>query len=101
MTSDDMTDRRRAERIATDLEADVRRGGPARIPGHVVDMSTIGFRIRTGEKLPHGGTVWLRLDPLAPLMAKVMWSQSYVAGCAFSQPLHPAVLDHVASRSEP
>ena len=94
------TEQRRATRVGTDLKADVRRGGATRIPGIVTDMSISGFRVRADEKLPLGSTVWVRINPLAPLMAQVIWSQHYVAGCTFSSPLHPAVLDHIVATGE-
>ncbi len=94
------TEQRGAMRVGTDLSADVRRGGTARIPGTVTDMSITGFRVSSHEKLPLGGTVWVRIDPLAPLMAQVIWSQQYVAGCTFASPLHPAVFDHLVATGE-
>ena len=94
------TEQRGAARVDTELKAEVRRDGTTRVPGIVTDMSITGFRVRSHEKLPLGGTVWVRIDPLAPLMAQVVWTQQYIAGCTFAAPLHPAVLDHLAASGE-
>jgi hypothetical protein len=86
---------RRAPRVGTRLKADVRRSGLSRVHATVTDMSVSGFRLECDERLPLGATIWVRLGQLAPLEAKVMWRDGYIAGCAFVSPLHPSVLDHI------
>lgn len=86
---------RRAPRVGTRLKADVRRSGTVRVHATVTDMSMTGFRLECDERLPIGAAIWVRIGQLSPLEAKVVWRDGYLAGCAFTNPLHPSVLDHI------
>jgi hypothetical protein len=86
---------RRAPRVGTRLKADVRRGGTVRVHATVTDLSVTGFRLESDERLPLGAAIWVRIGQLAPLEAKVVWRDGYLAGCAFNTALHPSVLDHI------
>lgn len=87
------SEQRISERFDTRVDAGVRRSGSNAVPGTVTDISTTGFRIECYERLPLDTVVWLKLGHLAPLMARVVWSEKLVAGCRFSAPLHPSVLE--------
>ncbi len=65
------------------------------IPAVITNLSITGFHMQAEERLKPGSRIWVRLGSLAPLMAQVVWVDAYCAGCAFSQPLHPAILDHI------
>ena len=102
-THDDSVDRGRTgrgDRVATHLRVDVRLGGTSRIPAVIVNLSTTGFFLRCEERLSPGSPIWVRIGSLAPLMARVIWRDAYCAGCAFDQPLHPAILDHLVGTAE-
>ena len=88
----EVDDQRISERYRTNLESGVRRSGSSRIPGIVRDLSRSGFRIDAEERLPMDSVVWLKVGHLAPLMARVVWSDKLCAGCRFAAPLHPSVL---------
>jgi hypothetical protein len=90
----------REDRVATNLRADVRLAGTSRIPAIIINLSTTGFYLRCEEGLRPGSQIWIRIGSLAPLMARVIWRDAYCAGCAFDQPLHPAILDHLVSTAE-
>lgn len=87
------SEQRVSERYDTRMDAGVRRSGNVAVPGVVTDLSTTGFRVEAEEKLPLDTVVWLKLGTLSPLMARVVWSDKLVAGCRFSAPLHPSVLE--------
>lgn len=96
----DMEPTGREDRIATNLRADVRLAGASRIPAVIINLSTTGFYLRCEERLRPGSQIWVRIGSLAPLMARVIWRDAYCAGCAFDQPLHPAILNHLASSAQ-
>jgi hypothetical protein len=87
------SDQRDSERFDTRMEAGVRRSGSVSVPAVVTDLSRTGFRVEADERLPLDTVVWIKLGTLAPLMARVVWSEKLVAGCRFSAPLHPSVVD--------
>lgn len=89
---------RSGARFDTRMEAGVRHGS-SRIPAIVTDLSAAGFRVATEETLPAGAVVWVRLGALAPLMARVVWSDGPAAGCVFAAPLHPSVMEQLLGNS--
>ncbi|TPG16665.1 pilus assembly protein PilZ [Sphingomonas koreensis] len=93
-------DHRRALRKAVKLSAQLRDRGTTKFSIDVVDLSTSGFRAETSFTLYEGNRVWLTLPGLAGLEATVAWRDGYTYGCAFGQPLHPAVFDHIVRLSE-
>ncbi len=92
----------RDERVAVRL--DVRMKGSLREHGHssfqvdVIDLSATGCQLDTSCLLEGGTRVWLKFPRLAALATTVMWRDGYRYGCAFDQPLHIAVFDHIAKR---
>ncbi len=97
---DDVEGSRRGKRIVVRIAVDVRQTGWSRIPAVITNLSTTGFHLRSEEWLKPNSQIWVRIGSLAPLMARVVWNDAYCAGCAFSQPLHPAILDHIVSTAE-
>ncbi len=95
----DPLEKRRAPRLGTRVPAKVRRHGPTRIPGVITDLSVIGFRLQSDEKLARGARIWVTIKPFSPLEAEVVWSRAFLAGCSFEAPLHPAVLDHIVAEA--
>ena len=93
-------DSRRALRKAVRLTAQLRDRGTTRFAIDVIDLSTTGFRAETSFTLYEGSTVWLTLPGLAGLEARVAWREGVRYGCAFAQPLHQAVFDHIVALSE-
>lgn len=92
---------RKSARVPISIDAGLRpRGGASAVTVQILDLSTHGFRIDSLLDLTVGMDVWLRLPGLEPCHAKVAWVESYIAGCAFERPLHPAVLDMIVSRAK-
>lgn len=90
---------RRAERVPIEIGAGLRQRGGTGISVQIIDLSTEGFRAQTHLVLDKGADVWLRLPGLEARHATVMWAKGTFIGCAFEQPLHPAVLDMIVNRS--
>ncbi len=89
---------RRADRFPLLIKAALREPGATRFSVDVRDLSVSGFRCETSFTLEIGARVWLTIPGLAPLEAQTMWHDKYVYGFAFTAPLHPAVLDHLAKQ---
>ena len=93
-------DHRRALRKSVRLTGQLRDRGSAKFSIDLVDLSTSGFRAETTARLHEGALVWLTLPGMAGLEAKVAWIDNAFCGCAFSQPLHPAVFERIVALSE-
>jgi hypothetical protein len=89
---------RKSERVALEIGAGLRQRGGSGVSIQILDLSTDGFRASTHLDLPSGTDVWLRLPGLEPYQAKVAWSKGQYVGCAFSRPLHPAVLEMIVKK---
>lgn len=63
------------------------------------DLSVTGFRAVWANQVEKDDVLWLRLPDLAPLQARVIWSDHKSLGCEFMNPLHPAVLSAIMSKS--
>lgn len=90
---------RKSERVTVEMGAGLRQRGASGVSVQVMDLSTHGFRVATHLDLAVDTQVWLRLPGLEPIHARVMWCKGHFAGCAFEQPLHPAVLDMVVAKA--
>jgi hypothetical protein len=89
---------RRARRIELAFRASIREPGTTRFEISIKDISVTGFRFASSFSLRPGAKVWLTIPGLAPLEASVVWARNFTYGCAFFQPLHAAVLDHVTKQ---
>ncbi len=82
-----ITNRRRAPRAPVSLDAKLGRGGLGRALCKVVDLSIHGARLQTYSALKQGGSIWLTLPGIPPVVADVMWADDFTAGCQFREPL--------------
>lgn len=87
---------RRAERIAVRMQASLREPSFSKFDVMVSDLSTDGFRCETHYRITPGTVVWLTIPGLSALESRVVWANGKAYGCAFTQPLHVAVMEHVA-----
>lgn len=78
------------------IKATLRAHGTLKIPVLVEDLSQTGFRCECVYDLPLGALVWLTLPNMTGLQAEVVRRREWVYGFVFSQPLYPAILDHIA-----
>lgn len=88
---------RRSPRRVVNVRAQYRRR-VARLGAEVIDLSEHGLRLQSPDRLAVGETVWVTLPGLEPRRAVVMWSDGFIAGCSFPEPLHPAVFDAIVER---
>jgi hypothetical protein len=63
------------------------RGGAIRAVADVSNLSQGGLQLATGEALPLGSRLTLKLPLLEPIEASVVWANSSKAGCRFHEPL--------------
>jgi hypothetical protein len=89
----------RAPRLPVVITAAFRESGVHKAKVTVFDLSTTGFRIETFAGVRTTGKVWLTLPRIEALQATVVWVRGDFAGCKFDRPLHPAVLQMLASRT--
>jgi PilZ domain len=60
------------------------------------DLSVTGFRCGTSYTMRVGDSVWLTIPGLEAREARVVRRNGLEYGCEFAEPLHVAVLDHIA-----
>lgn len=90
---------RAAPRRAITMDASLRGNTARAFKVQVLDLSTKGFKVETFSDLKVGSDFFLRLPGLEPRQATVMWVEGYYAGCAFTAPLHQAVVDTIARKA--
>lgn len=87
--------RRQLERVDLGLPAILNRPNQYRSKVVLADISTHGCRVDAGG-LRLGDRVWIHLPTLEAVCAHVAWATPEEAGLEFRQPLHPAVVAHLA-----
>ncbi|WP_136161937.1 PilZ domain-containing protein [Sphingomonas flavalba] len=89
------TQNRVTDRATVSADVKLRLAGGKPIDVRLIDLSTSGFRTEFVSRLHTGDHLWLILPGLAPLFAKVAWSDGVVTGCHFEKPIHIAVFDRI------
>ncbi len=92
----DALTQRRSERQQIAVQVQYKRK-VVRLVAKALDLSVHGLRISGLERLREGEVVWITLPGLEPRHATVVWSDQFESGCAFVEPLHPAVFEAVVS----
>ena len=87
---------RRSERRSIRMTASLREQNFSKFDVLVSDLSIDGFRCETHYRLVPDSIVWLTIPGFAPLESRVVWAGRHDYGCAFTHPLHVAVMEHVA-----
>lgn len=80
------------------IPATLRASGGRAFQSVVHDLSISGFSASAINRMFQGKTCWLTLPGLESLQAEVVWWDSCIAGCAFSDLLSPIVHDNVLQR---
>lgn len=87
---------RKAERI--DVNADVQfRCGTRRATVKVSNISVTGARISGVFLVREGDHFFIKFGAFEPIEAEVAWAEDFAFGCRFMRPLHPAVLERIAT----
>ena len=79
-------DERADERERVDYAGTVRELGSVARAVRLVDITRRGCRLK-GDVAGAGEEVWIRIGPLPPLRARVIWRRGAECGCRFYQPL--------------
>ncbi|WP_299323161.1 PilZ domain-containing protein [Parasphingopyxis sp.] len=91
-------ERRAAHREPVDVRAGFRKTGYEAAKADVSDISLTGCKVDSAMSLGIGAEVWIRFPGLQPMQATIAWSRGFEAGCKFTEPFHPAVLDDFLRR---
>ena len=74
------------------------QGSSFKFDVEVIDLSATGFRFQTMSRLQVGQHVFITIPGVSSLEAEIAWSEHFVHGAAFENPLHTAVFDHIADK---
>lgn len=89
---------RRTKRTPIRGTVRLKRSGRRRHDLRIFDLSTEGCRVEFLDRPAIDEIVWVKLDGIETLEARVRWTEGFVGGLRFSKTLHPAVLGlHLAS----
>ena len=92
---------RRSPRVPLACTSGMRRSGGSGVTVQILDLSPEGFRVETHLELAPGADVWVRLPGLESRHARVVWADRFRFGCAFAEPLHPAVVETLSAQARP
>jgi len=82
--------RRRSSRESVSIDAGIEHDGFERALCRVLDLSLHGARLQTYSALPRNTTMWLTLPIIGTRTATIIWSDDFLAGCQFLEPLSEA-----------
>lgn len=88
-----------AARTEVILLCEIRQGTRPWIKARLEDISPQGFRIAW---LPHCSPdlpLRIRIPGMQPLKAVIRWYEGKAVGCAFAEPLHVAVYEHLVRQA--
>lgn len=85
---------RQAQRLRVEVMIDL-RNGQSRLTASVTDISATGLRLRTLSPLKIGQTYWAKLPAVEARHVTVKWTDGFIGGCEFDEPLPQYVLEHV------
>lgn len=91
------TQRRTGDRAPVRLIASIRERSSTAHDAVINDLSRAGCQV-SNIFLRADRQVWVRFGSLAPIESTVIWVNGDSAGINFNQPLHQAVLDHIATK---
>jgi hypothetical protein len=92
--------RETATRAELSLVCEVRQGfGPWKL-ARLEDISQTGFRIAWLPEADENKQLRIRIPGLQVLNANLRWRKGKAVGCAFAEPLHVAVFEHILRRAE-
>ena len=83
------------------LLCEVRQGVRPWTLARLEDISQSGFRIAWYPGCSADKPLRIRIPGLQLLTANIRWQEGKAIGCAFSEPLHVAVLDHIVRQTRP
>lgn len=81
------------------LLCEVRQNARPWAMARLEDISQTGFRIAWLPNCNPNAPLKIRIPGLRILVASIRWQQGKAVGCAFSEPLHVAVFEHLVSQA--
>ena len=92
----DPQDRRREERHAIGAWGRYRTGRGVARHVKIFDVNARGCRFydKFGTLKPESH-ITMKIGNIGPLLTYVRWTEGFVVGCEFDEPLYGAVLDHI------
>jgi len=91
-----MTAEKRGEpRYAVIVTASLRNAGGSENSVEITNLSAGGCRLGLPRRMGEGDFLTLKIGPVGPLDARVVWRNEEIHGIQFDQPLHDAQLDHL------
>lgn len=92
---------RRHGRRRLRVDASLRDGNGAARAGALTDLSQTGCRMEVDDaELDDDQLVIVRPGALGGVSGRVRWTRGNAAGVEFTDPLHPAMVDHVSGERE-
>ena len=85
--AEDLTDRRRFERLPVEVDAKMRELGASGIEAKVLNISERGFMAASDGRFEVGSRVWLILPGRERANAVVKWTAGDKIGAEFAQPI--------------
>ncbi len=86
---------RSAARAGITLICDVRQGSRPWVQVRLEDLSPGGFRIARLPAVRAELPLRIRIPGMQMLTAEIRWVRNGAVGCAFAEPLHVAVFEHL------
>lgn len=83
----DGPERRRAERLAVEIDAKLRELGTTGTEARVVNISETGFMAETDVDFDVGARVWLMLPGRERANAVIRWTAAGKIGAEFAEPM--------------
>ena len=84
-----------AQRAQLSILCEVRQGMRPWKMARLSDLSETGFKLAWLPDYSPGQPLKIRIPGIEPLNAKVCWHEGKQFGCAFENPLHIAVFEHI------
>jgi hypothetical protein len=85
--AEDLTDRRRFERLPVEVDAKMRELGASGVEAKVLNISERGFMAACDGRFEVGSRVWLILPGRERANAVVKWTAGDKIGAEFAQPI--------------
>jgi hypothetical protein len=89
---------RRSARVRIKAMVKLRRRGHHNFTVQVYDLSQEGCKLEFLERPQLDETVWVKVEGLELLQAKVCWVEELCVGVEFMRPIHSAVFTHIVRR---
>ena len=95
-----LCNRETATRAEVTLLCEVRQGMAPWKLARLDDISQAGFRIAWLPGATRAKLLRIRIPGLQMLTAEIRWQNDKSVGCAFAEPLHVAVFEHILRQAQ-